>query len=185
MPSPKFLVFKLKDLRIPILIILIVAALFVFFIVKNKTEPTYAPFTGYSDGRYIAGIHLSDAELDVVVDVSHNNITSIALSGLDETSSTLYKDLVSGIDYINTYVTATQSLNLPTNDHTDAATLLLMDAIKIALSDNPNASVTNTYEKVNLDTDNLSNDDIFTDEFQDEDFLDSPTTSTVLDSSVS
>ena len=179
MSSPKFLVFKLKDLRIPALIILIGVALFIFLMFKNKTTPTFKPSTGYEDGKYIAGITLSDAEMDVIVEVTNNNITSISLSGLDETSSTLYNDLISSVDYINTYVTATQSLELPANSNTSTATMLLMDAVKIALSDDQTASVTNTYEKVELSaakplsnelaTDN-NTDEIFVDEFQEEDF---------------
>ena len=150
MSSPKFLVFKLKDLRIPALVLLVLIALFAFLIVKNKTTQTFAPSNGYEDGQYIAGITLSDADMDLVVEVKDHNIVSISLSGLDETSSSLYKDLITGIDYINTYVTATQSLELPESGNTTTATMLLMDAVKVALSDDANASLNTTYEKVNL-----------------------------------
>ena len=187
MASPKFLVFKLKDLRIPALILLVVVALFIFLIFKNKTTQTFAPSDGYQNGKYIAGITLSDADMDLVVEVQDSSIVSISLSGLDESSSTLYKDLISGVDYINTYVTATQSLELPQNGNTTTATMLLMDAIKVALSDDANASISTTYEKVNLtpsdtltseanvemntDTTSLDAstdvDDIFVDEFED------------------
>lgn len=191
MSNPKFLVFKLKDLRIPALILLIVVALFIFLLFKNKTTTTFAPSTGYDDGKYIAGITLPDADMDLVVEVKDNNIVSVSLSGLDETSSALYKDLLSSIDYVNTYVTATQSLELPQNGNTSTATMLLMDAVKVALSDDANASLSTTYEKVNLtptdsaasvssedptstnvDTADSQTDtsDIFVDEFQEEDF---------------
>ena len=150
MSSPKFFVFKLKDLRIPALILLVVVALFIFLIFKNKTTQTFAPSDGYQDGKYIAGITLSDADMDLVVEVQGNSIVSISLSGLDESSSTLYKDLISGVDYINTYVTATQSLELPQNGNTTTATMLLIDAVKVALSDDANTSISTTYEKVNL-----------------------------------
>lgn len=184
MSSPKFMVFKLKDLRIPALIVLIAVALFLFFMFKNKATQTFAPSNGYEDGKYIAGITLTDAEMDVVVEVTNHNISSISLSGLDETSSTLYSDLVDSIDYVNTYVTTTQSLELPKNGNVKTATLLLMDAIKIALSDNANASVTNTYERVLFSSPQdttaknstavseptNTGDDIFVDEFSDDDF---------------
>ena len=150
MSSPKFFVFKLKDLRIPALILLVVVALFIFLIFKNKTTQTFAPSDGYQDGKYIAGITLSDADMDLVVEVQGNSIVSISLSGLDESSSTLYKDLISGVDYINTYVTATQSLELPQNGNTTTATMLLIDAVKVALSDDANTSISTTYEKFNL-----------------------------------
>ena len=193
MSSPKFLVFKLKDLRIPALVLLIVIALFVFLLFKNKSAQTFSSSSGYVDGKYIAGITLSDADMDLVVEVQDHNITSISLSGLDETSSSLYKDLVSSVDYINTYVTATQSLDLPQNGNSSTATLLLMDAVKVALSNDEHASLTTTYEKVNLTpTDSVTDeaidestneatdkvteeslsDDVFVDEFQEEDFPD-------------
>ena len=54
MSSPKFLVFKLKDLRIPALVLLIVIALFVFLLFKNKSAQTFSPSSGYVDGKYIA-----------------------------------------------------------------------------------------------------------------------------------
>lgn len=197
MSNPKFLVFKLKDLRIPALILLIVVALFIMLIVKNKTTQTFAPSNGYDDGKYIAGITLSDTEMDLVVEVQDNTIVSVSLSGLNETSSSIYDDLISGIDYINTYVTATQSLELPQNGDTTPATMLLMDAVKIALSDDSNASLSTTYEKVNLPTESAlspseeasvdsstlenslsleesdalaTEEEIFVDEFQEEDF---------------
>ena len=201
MSNPKFLVFKLKDLRIPALILLIVVALFAMLIVKNKTTQTFAPSSGYDDGKYIASITLSDADMDLVVEVKDNNIISVSLSGLDESTSTLYEDLMAGVDYINTYITATQSLELPQNGNTTTATMILMDAVKVALSDDMNASLNTTYEKVHLpasntlsttdnvapsDTASLENsaalenadsltaeDEIFVDEFQEEDF---PTT---------
>lgn len=187
MASPKFLVFKLKDLRIPALILLVVVALFIFLIFKNKTTQTFAPSDGYQDGKYIAGITLSDADMDLVVEVQDSSIASVSLSGLDESSSVLYKDLISGVNYINTYVVATQSLQLPQNGNTTTATMLLMDAVKVALSDDANASISTTYEKINLtpsntltfeteqgmntDTTSLEADinveDIFVDEFED------------------
>lgn len=173
MSSPKFLVFKLKDLRIPALILLIIVALFAFFMVKNKTTQTFAPSDGYEDGKYIAGITLSDAEMDVVVEVTDHTIASISLSGLDETTSALYGDLVSGIDYINTYVTTTQSLTLPQSGEQSIARMILMDAVRLALSDQDQEGtrITHTYENLDLSMPNsLTTDDIFVDEFSDEDF---------------
>ena len=173
MSSPKFMVIKLKDLRIPILIFLVVVALFVFLLVKTKTTQTFAPSDAYQDGKYIAGITLSDAQMDLVVQVKDHTISSITLSGLDESSTTLYKDLVSGIDYVNTYITTTQSLELPSNATTSPATDMLMDAVKVALSDNANASITSTYEKLDLtpqaeSTTDTAVEDIFVDEFEDD-----------------
>lgn len=181
MSSPKFMVIKLKDLRIPILIFLVVIALFVFLLIKNKTTQTFAPSDTYQDGKYIAGITLSDAQMDLVVEVKDHTISSVSLSGLDESSNTLYKDLVSGIDYVNTYITTTQSLELPSNANTSPATNMLMDAVKVALSDNDNASITSTYEKLDLTPNAVSTgdnveEDIFVDEFEEDTQLDSTVT---------
>lgn len=165
MSSPRFIVFKLKDLKIPILILLIALVLFLFLLFKNKSAAqTFAPSDTYQDGKYIAGILLSDADMDLVVEVKDRQIASVSLEGLDESASTLYKDLVSGIDYVNTYVTATQSLELPLNANTTAAANMLMDAVKVALLNEEGTQISSTYEKINLTTNNDSA-DIWVDEF--------------------
>ncbi len=154
MSNPRFMVFKLKDLKIPLIIVLIAVALLVFLLFRNKdAAQTFAPSDTYQDGKYIAGISLSDAEMDLIVEVQDNKITSVALAGLDEKTSMLYKDLAYGIDYVNTYVTATQSLELPQNTSASAAAYLLMDAVKVALSDDKNTQITSTYEKLALPSD--------------------------------
>ena len=151
MSNPKFMVFRLKDLKIPLIILLIAAALFVFLLFKNKNATqTFAPSDTYQDGKYIAGISLSDAEMDLIVEVEGSKITSVSLEGLDEKTSALYKDLAYGIDYVNTYVTATQSLELPEATNTSAATHMLMDAVKVALSNEKNAQISSTYESLDL-----------------------------------
>lgn len=180
MSSPKFMVFKLKDLKIPALVLLVVIALFVFFMFRGKNATqTFAPSDTYQDGKYIAGITLSDTEMDLVVEVKDNQIISVSLNGLDDPSTKLYKDLVSGIDYVNTYVTSTQSTELPTSASISAATNLLMDAVKIALSDKTGEPMSYTYETLTLSNQTLSKDtlensiledsslqeDIFVDEF--------------------
>lgn len=179
MSGPKFFVFKLKDLRIPALVLLIVIVLFVFMIFRNKATQTFAPSTGYEDGQYIAGITVSDTNMDLVVEVKDNNIASISLEGLTKDATPLYDDLNSGLNYINTYVTATQSLELPQNGSTTPATMLLMDAVKVALSDGTQSAINTSYEKVDLSSQDsvetlsdgvLNEDDIFVDEFSEDDF---------------
>lgn len=159
MSNPRFMVFKLKDLRIPLIILLVAVALFVFLLFKNKNAAqTFAPSDTYQDGKYIAGISLSDAEMDLIVEIADSKITSVSLDGLDEKTSALYKDLAYGIDYVNTYVTATQSLELPQNTNTSAATNMLMDAVKVALSNDENTQISSTYEKLDLaDTEAVKN----------------------------
>ncbi|MFQ9696132.1 MAG: hypothetical protein ACLRY5_04820, partial [Zhenhengia sp.] len=50
------------------------------------------------------------------------------------------------IPFVNDYVTSTQSLDLPETSTISASTSILMDAIKIALSDNKDAVLTTSYE---------------------------------------
>ena len=176
MSNPKFLVFKLKDLKIPLLIVLVAILLLVFLLFRNKASAqTFAPSDTYQDGQYIAGISLADTSVDLIVQVTDGQITSISLDGLSDDSSALYNDLLSGIDYVNTYVTATQSIELPSNTSTSAATNMLMDAVKVALSDDKNAQILSTYEKLDV------SDDIFVDEFSEEDFTQNTTVSETLD----
>ncbi len=167
MSSPKFLVFKLKDLKIPVLIILVAILLLIFLLFKNKTSAqTFAPSDTYQDGQYIAGISLADTTMDLIVQVKNGEFSSVSLSGLTEGSTELYNELVSGIDYVNTYVTATQSIELPTNATTSPATNMLMDAVKIALSDDAHAQILSTYEKLDV----TNQDAVFVDEFSSEDY---------------
>lgn len=149
MSSPKFMVFKLKDLRIPVIILLAAIAVFLFVVFRNSSaRQTFAPSDGHKDGKYIAGISLADAELDVVVVVENNRIVSVDLDNFDAAEAALYKDLESGIDYVHNYVTATQSLEFPANAAVSEAAMLLMDAVKVALSQDENATLTTSYRKV-------------------------------------
>lgn len=189
MSNPKFVVLKLKDLKIPFLIFLIGIALIILLLFKGKSATqTFAPLDTYQDGKYIAGISLSDEDMDLIVEVKNGEITSVSLDGLKDSHSELHTDLLAGINYVNTYVTATQSTSLPTNANTSAATNMLMDAVKIALNDEVGTQITSTYETVDLNTaqptnsltptsdqasneanNPLSTDEIFVDEFEDPD----------------
>lgn len=167
MSSPKFFVFKLKDLKIPALIICVALLLLIFLLFRNKSSAqTFAPSDTYQDGQYIAGISLADTTMDLVVQVTDGQITSVSLNGLADSSTNLYSDLVSGIDYVNTYVTATQSTELPANATTSPTTNMLMDAVKVALSNDENAQILSTYEKLDL----TEQDEVFVDEFSEEDY---------------
>lgn len=147
MSHPKFLVFKLKDLKIPfIMLVVAVVAFSVFMLSSNDTAATFAPGDSYEDGMYIANIAFTDADMDLVVEVKDKQIKSISLDGFDETERTLYKDLNESIPFVNDYVTSTQSLELPETSTISASTSILMDAIKIALSDNKNAVLNTSYE---------------------------------------
>ena len=147
MSHPKFLVFKLQDLKIPFIMLAVaVVAFSVFMLSGDDTTATFAPDDSYEDGMYIANIAFTDADMDLVVEVKDKQIKSISLDGFDETERTLYKDLNESIPFVNDYVTSTQSLDLPETSTISASTSILMDAIKIALSDNKDAVLTTSYE---------------------------------------
>lgn len=148
MSRPKFMVVKLSDLKIPFFMLLAVVAAFSFFMLTNKDkEATFSEATGgYQDGMYIANLAFADASMDVVVNVAKSQITSITLDGFDETERTLYSDLVNSIAFVNDYVTATQSLELPTDSTISASTSILMSAVSIALSDDAEATIKTTYQ---------------------------------------
>ena len=134
MSHPKFLVFKLQDLKIPFIMLAVaVVAFSVFMLSGDDTTATFAPDDSYEDGMYIANIAFTDADMDLVVEVKDKQIKSISLDGFDETERTLYKDLNESIPFVNDYVTSTQSLDLPETSTISASTSILMDAIKIAL----------------------------------------------------
>ena len=148
MSRPKFMVFKLNDLKIPFIMLLVVIAAFSFFMLKgsNDTAPTFAPDNSYEDGMYIANISFTDADMDLVVEIKDKQITSIALDGFDETERALYSGLNESISFVNDYITSTQSTELPETSNVSASTSILMDAVKIALSEESNAVLTTTYE---------------------------------------
>lgn len=148
MSSPKFMVFKLKDLKIPFIMLLVAIVAFSFFMLKgrNDTTPTFAPDNSYEDGMYIASISFADADMDLVVEIKDKQITSISLDGFDDTERSLYSGLNDSISFVNDYVTSTQSIELPETKNVSASTSILMDAVKIALSEQSDAILTTTYE---------------------------------------
>lgn len=148
MSRPKFMVFKLNDLKIPFIMLLVAIAAFSFFMLKgnNDTTPTFAPDNSYEDGMYIASISFTDADMDLVVEIKDKQISSIALDGFDEAERALYSGLNESISFVNDYITSTQSIELPETSNVSASTSILMDAVKIALSEQSDAVLTTTYE---------------------------------------
>ncbi|MGL4363422.1 MAG: hypothetical protein ACRCSG_09215 [Cellulosilyticaceae bacterium] len=147
MSRSKFMVVKLSDLKVPFFILVLVIAAFSIFMLKNNdAEATFAGENNYKDGLYIANLAFADADLDVVVNVADQKIIDVALSDFDETEQTLYKDLADSIDFINAYVTNTQSIELPTDIELTASTGILMDAVSIALSEQADATLKTSYQ---------------------------------------
>ena len=157
MSRPRFLVVKLKDLRLPLIMVMIAVAAVAFFMyTKKPATETFAPSESYEDGLYIASLSLTDAYFDVVVSVEDRQITSIQLDNIDEMEMAIYPGLLASISFLNDYVTTTQSLELPAADSLSVSTMLLMDAVQVALSDDPNATLTTRYQNPTLT--NLSTD---------------------------
>lgn len=147
MSGPKFMVFKLNDLKIPAIMLLVAIVAFTFFMWSgDDSAATFAPEDSYADGMYIANIAFTDADMDLVVEVQDKQITSISLDGFDETERTLYKDINSSISFVNDYITSTQSVDLPETSNISASTSILMDAVRVALSEDNKAMLTTTYE---------------------------------------
>ncbi len=161
MSSPKFMVFKLKDLKIPVLIFAVVIALLVVLFLKDKSTQTMAPMSlgnSYQDGRYMSHISVNELEFDLVVEIMNNEFESVSLEGLDSSSTPFTQSLTDGIDYVNTYVVTSQNTILPTNTTSTPTVDMLFDAIHIALSEEENATIMTKYEKaVNTNDTNAIN----------------------------
>ena len=149
MSSPKFMVFKLKDLKIPVLIFAVVVALLLVLFLRNKTTQTFAPtsLAGIpQDGKYISHILVDDLEFDLIVEVANNEFESISLDGLDSNSTPFTNALTNSVDYVNTYIVTSQNTMLPTNTASTPTVDMLFDAVHIALSEEKDASKMTKYE---------------------------------------
>ncbi|ONI42912.1 hypothetical protein AN640_07045 [Candidatus Epulonipiscium fishelsonii] len=151
MSNHKFVVVKLADFKIPAIMLTIAAGAFAIFLTSGDSNnnsvlsETFSP-TVYEDGIYKANLSFSNANMDLVVTVQDEVITSIELDGFDENERALYGDLNNNIYYINEYVTRTQSLEFPLNETVSASAKILMDATCVALSEEADANLTTTYK---------------------------------------
>ncbi len=147
MSRSKFMVIKLSDLKLPLIMLGIALAAFTYLLLNSSdSTQTFAPSEAYEDGMYIANMAFSDANMDIIVSVVDEEITSIALDGFDATEKSLYQDLQNSLTFINDYITSTQSLELPETSNVSASTSILLDAVKVALSDQSNYMITSTYQ---------------------------------------
>ena len=147
MSRSKFMVIKLSDLKLPLIMLALALTVFAYLLLNDhETAQTFAPETYYEDGMYIASMAFADANMDIIVSVMDKEITSIALDDFDETEKSVYQDLQDSLSFVNDYVTSTQSLELPEASNISASTSILMDAVKVALSNDVNCMITSTYE---------------------------------------
>lgn len=135
MSKPKFMVFKLKDLWIPVIVTILAIVMVVFFISKlTATKTTFSPDQGFNDGLYLAEISLDNADFNVAVSIHKNAIKSIELRNMDEQAKLMYPLFEPSIAYINEQVTKTQSLEIEEFAEGKETAAFLMSAIKDALA---------------------------------------------------
>ncbi len=160
MSRHNFMVVNLKELKVPAMMVGVSVLALVIFMNSGSepaaaetvtTAPVFSPSGNYTDGTYIANLAFSDANMDLVVVVEGKSIVSVSLEGFDEAERALYNDLNSSISFVNEYVVSTQSLELPQSNNITAATNILMDAVLIALSSDPSAKFTTTYQPALLE----------------------------------
>lgn len=135
MSKPKFMVFKLKDLWIPVIVTIFAIVMVVFFVSKlTATKTTFLPDQGFNDGLYLAEISLDNADFNVAVSIHKNSIKSIELRNMDEQAKLMYPLFEPSIAYINDQVTKTQSLEIEEFAEAKETASFLMSAIKDALA---------------------------------------------------
>lgn len=148
MSKPKFMVFKLKDLWVPIIIAIFAIIMVIFLITRfTATKPTFSPDAAFNDGLYVTEISLDDADFNVAVSIHKNTIKSVELRNLDDETKFMFPLLEPSIAYINEEVTKTQSLEIAPFEEARETTEFLMSAVKEALSLNE--------ETVDMPADNL------------------------------
>lgn len=135
MAKPKFMVFKLKDLWLPVIVTIFAIIMVVFFISKlTATKATFSPDQGFNDGLYVAEISLDNADFNVAVSIHKNAIKSVELQNMNEDAKLMYPLFEPSMAYINEQVTKTQSLDIEEFAQAKETTAFLMDAIKSALA---------------------------------------------------
>lgn len=156
MSKPKFMVFKLKDLWVPIIVTVFAIALVVFFVSKiTATKATFSPDQGFNDGLYVAEISLDNADFNVAVSIHKNAIKSVELRNMDEEAKLMYPLFEPSMAYINEQITKTQSLEIEEFAQAKETAAFLMSAIRDALSLSDETVNAPNY----LDTDNTDNTD--------------------------
>ena len=135
MSKPKFMVFKLRDLWVPVIVTIVAVLMIVFFVSKfSAAKPTFAPQEDYSNGDYVTKISLDNADFNVAVSIHKNAITSVELRNMDEQTKMMYPLLEPSMEFINAQVTKTQSLDIAEFEPAKETTAFLIAAVRDALS---------------------------------------------------
>ncbi|OOB76935.1 MAG: hypothetical protein BEN19_03325 [Epulopiscium sp. Nuni2H_MBin003] len=152
MSRHKFMVINLHDIKVPAIMLGVAAICFTGFLMfsgdadAGEVAEVFSPSTMYEDGTYLANLAFSDANMNLVVTIEDETIVSVSLEGFDEAERALYSDINSSIDFVNDYVVATQSIELNDTDNVAVSTSILMDAVGVALSSEPDAILSTTYK---------------------------------------
>lgn len=123
-----------------VMAVVLIAVLIIMFGPKNTAQPTSAVIEESASEKYIAGVYttsieLNDNSFDVQVTVDKDHINSIKLVNLSETTTAMYPLMEPTLDTLASQIYETQSTdNIATSDDNKYTSMLLLEAIKTALS---------------------------------------------------
>ena len=137
--NTKIFVFKAKELIYTgifvVLGILFILLLIFMFLPKQEKEKEVTPTMQYMAGVYSSTINLGGSSLDVKVAVTDEKVTSISLSGLTESTATMYPLLESSVEDINKQLETVDNIDdLTFNSDSQYTNTILKQAMKNALS---------------------------------------------------
>ena len=137
--NTKIFVFKAKELiytGIFLLLGILFLLLLIFMLLPKQEENHDAePAMEYMAGVYSSSIHLGGSSLDVKVTVTDKKVSSISLSGLNQTVTVMYPLLESTVANINKQLETVNSIDELTFDSESQYTnTLLKQAIQNAVS---------------------------------------------------
>lgn len=133
----KIVVLHLKELIytaiFAVLGILLILLLVFMFLPDSKNKSTKETMK-YTAGVYTSSIQLNDNAIDVEVMVDDNNINSISLVNLDETTAAMYPLMQPALDNLSQQIYEKQSLeNISYEDDNQYTSMVLLNAIESAL----------------------------------------------------
>lgn len=137
--NTKIFVFKAKELiytAIFILLGILFLLLLIFMLLPNREKAkTSEPAMDYIAGIYSSSIHLGGSSLDVKVTVTDEKVTSISLSGLNDTVSAMYPLLEQTVNDINQQLATAGSIeDLTFDSESQYTNTLIKQAIQNAVS---------------------------------------------------
>jgi uncharacterized protein with FMN-binding domain len=137
--NTKIFVFKAKELiytAIFVLLGILFLLLLIFMLLPNREKAkTSEPAMDYIAGIYSSSIHLGGSSLDVKVTVTDEKVTSISLSGLNDTVSAMYPLLEQTVNDINQQLATAGSIeDLTFDSESQYTNTLIKQAIQNAVS---------------------------------------------------